>query len=70
MGYYEYTTLRAPGNPPDKNFSAWLKKMYIDCKWELVCPVNCYVSGGNSRDDYLYIFRRWVEETTPHGTML
>jgi len=60
-GSIEYATLKSPYEPASANqFNKWLKQMYDEGRWELVCPVNNYVASGNSRDDYLYIFRRTV----------
>lgn len=64
-GTYEYKTLASPYGPTDHMFFIWLSEQYNDGNWELVCPVSCYVSGGNSRYDYQYIFRRWIEYKNP-----
>lgn len=60
----EYITLRSPyPDPRSTYFNKWLSEQYDNGNWELVCPVNAYVVSGNSRDDNLYIFRRFVIST-------
>lgn len=59
-GTYEYKTLKSPYQPMSEGFNNWLRQQYEDGEWELVCPVNNYISSGNSRDDYMYIFRKYV----------
>ena len=56
----EYTTLKSPYEPTTPKFNKWLKDKYDEGRWELVCPVNNYIASGNSRDDYMYIFRRTI----------
>lgn len=64
-GTYEYKTFKSPYLPMTDSFHIWLRQQYDDGRWELVCPVNNYVSGGFSRYDYQYIFRRWIEYKNP-----
>lgn len=69
-GTYEYTTCKCPYTIGSQSANLWFKHQYDEGKWELVCPVNNEIWGGNSGNDNLYIFRRWVEYTTPAQTIL